>query len=126
MRNLLVTGRLFTVAVWYNRFMTWQVRDRYGNQIYMTAECWLHALEKRPWLADYLDDVLVTIRLGRRTQDPLNLRKYKYYRPCASLQPEFNHIVVVVLFKESANAIGQATPNNYVVNIWAVYMYGER
>ncbi len=30
----------------------WTVQDRYGNIVYMTAERWRHALEKRLWLAD--------------------------------------------------------------------------
>ena len=75
----------------------WTVYDRYGNQIYMTEERWQHALEKRPWLDDLLDDVLTTIQHGRRQQDPLNSQKYKYYWPCQPLMPIFKHMVHVVL-----------------------------
>jgi hypothetical protein len=42
----------------------WEVYDRYGNKIYMTAERWYHALRSRPWLAGYLDEVLITLRQG--------------------------------------------------------------
>lgn len=108
---------------WINR---WILHDRYGNQIYMTKERWEHALEKRPWLDDYLNDVFTTIRRGRRQQDPFNRRKYKYYWPCDQLLPEFNHIVVVVLFKEKINHAGQIIANNYVVNVWTVFIYGRR
>jgi hypothetical protein len=104
--------------------MIWQAQDRYGNVIYMTEERWQHALEKRPWLAGCFDDVIDTIRFGRRHQDPLNARKYKYYWSCPPLEPEYNHLVVVVLFREETKAGNQA-PNNYVVNVWAVYRYDK-
>ena len=63
----------------------WEIYDRYGNKIYMTAERWQHALESRPWLADYHNEVLMTIQRGRRKQDPLKPHKYKYYRHCDDL-----------------------------------------
>jgi len=104
----------------------WEVYDRYGNKIYMTAERWRHALEKRPWLRPYFDQVLQTIRIGRRRQDPLNQFKYKYYWPCPDMEPEYNHITVVVLFRTRLDAGGKTYANNYVLNVWAVYIYGKR
>ncbi|MCW5849274.1 MAG: hypothetical protein KIT87_04260 [Anaerolineae bacterium] len=106
--------------------MTWEVHDRDGRPIYMTSERWQHALEKRPWLAPYLDDVLATIRRGRRHQDPLNPRKYKYYAAWDALRPEFNHLVVIVLFGERLDQMGRTVPNNYVTNVWAVFIYGDK
>jgi hypothetical protein len=44
----------------------WELYDRYGNKIYMTSERWSHAQEKRPWLANHLDQVWETVRRGRR------------------------------------------------------------
>ncbi len=104
----------------------WEVYDRYGNKIYMTAERWQHAQEKRPWLADYFALVLETIRRGRRQQDPLNPQKYKYYWPVSHLEPEYNHLVVIVLFKRQVDERGHTTSNNYVVNVWAVFIYSQR
>ncbi len=104
----------------------WYVYDRYGNKIYMTRERWRHVLNSRPWLADYHDDVLSTLRQGRRKQDSLNPRKYKYYWPCDDLSPDFNHLVVVVLFGERCDNVGQAIANNYVVTAWAVFIYSRR
>ena len=103
----------------------WTVQDRYGNIVYMTAERWQHALEKRPWLADYLEETVDTLRLGRRKQSPLRQNKYKYYRGCDDLLPEYNHIVVVVLFSERLNEEGQYVTNNYVTSVWAVYIYSQ-
>ena len=114
-----------TSAALYNQAMRWQEHDRYGNRIYMTEERWQHALEKRPWLSPYLDEVLETVRRGRRRQDPLNPRKYRYYWPCGTLEPEFNHLVVIVLFGETVDEAGQAIASNYVVNVWAIYIYGR-
>ena len=104
----------------------WQVRDRYGNSIYMTAKRWNHALASRPWLGEFLNQALETVRQGRRQQDPLNPRKYKYYRGYDELLPDYNHLVVVVLFAEQENDVGETVPNNYVTNVWAVYLYGKR
>ena len=84
----------------------WEVYDRYGNKIYMTAERWHHVVESRPWLADYHNEVLTTLRQGRRKQDTLNSRKYKYYWPYNDLLPDFNHLVVVVLFGETTDSKG--------------------
>ena len=104
----------------------WEVYDRYGNKIYMTAERWRHAIESRPWLANYHSEALNTLRQGRRKQDTLNPHKYKYYWPCDDLLPDFNHLVVIVLFGETTNPAGQIVSNNYVTNVWAVFIYGKR
>ena len=92
----------------------------------MTAERWQHAVESRPWLVDYHEQALATLRQGRRKQDPLSPRKYKYYWPCPELLPDFNHLVVIVLMEETTDAQGQIISNNYAVNVWAVFIYGRR
>ena len=101
----------------------WEVHDRYGNAVYMTAERWQHILQSRPWLADYQADILNTLRQGRRKQDMLNPRKYKYYWPCDKLFPDFNHLVVVVLFGETLDKQGRVMANNYVATAYAVFKY---
>ena len=103
-----------------------EVRDRYGNQIYLSSERWEHAVEQRPWLAGHREDVLQALRHGRRRQDPLDSRKYKYYWPCNDLLPEYSHLVVVVRFGEAVDATGRSIPNNYVLTIWSVFIYGTR
>ena len=103
----------------------WRLRDRYGNAVYMTEERWAHALESRPWLDALHGQILETVRQGRRKQDPLNPRKYKYYWPCPDLLPDYNHLVVVVLFGETLSNEGQVIPNNYVLTAWAVFIYSQ-
>jgi len=104
----------------------WEVRDRYGNRIYLTSERWEHAVEQRPWLVGNREDVLQALRQGRRRQDPLDSLKYKYYWPCNDLLPEYSHLVVVVRFGESIDATGRLIPNNYVLTVWSVFIYGKR
>ena len=51
--------------------------------------------------------------------------KYKYYRRCDELLPEYNHIVAVVLFSKQLDEEGQYIADNYVTNVWAVYIYSR-
>ena len=88
----------------------WTVRDRYGNQIYMTEERWRHIVKRHEELAAHFDDVLDAIRQGRRSQDAILPYKYIYLWPCDRLLPEYNRIVVIVIFKEE--------DNNFVVTAW--------
>jgi hypothetical protein len=104
----------------------WEARDRYGNQIYLTSERWDHAVERRPWLAAHRDAALRTLRYGRRRQDPLDPEKYKYYLPCDGLLPDYSHLVVVVRFGEAFDSTRRSVPNNYVLTVWAVFIYGTR
>lgn len=73
-----------------------QIRDRYGNIIQLTEERWAHIVQYHPELEEYYDEVLATIRFGRRRQDALDPLKYKYIRPCLTLPFDMTHIVVVV------------------------------
>lgn len=73
-----------------------QVTDRWGNRITLTDERWRHITEWHPELAEFQDQVLDTIRIGRRRQDPLDPQKYKYSLPVEELPFGLTHIVVVV------------------------------
>src|SRR5207249_2661982 len=76
----------------------WIVHDRYSNEIYLTQERWAYILRYHSQLDGLLEDVLDTLRKGRRRQQPEDPSRYKYYRYCANLPPEYNTIVVVVKF----------------------------
>lgn len=102
------------------------IHDRYGNRVYMTTERWQHILDRRPWLESFHAEVLATVRHGRRRQDPLDAAKYRYYRRCSELLPEYNHLVTLVRFSETSDGTGQAEPNNFVLTAWAVFIYGKR
>ena len=73
-----------------------QVTDRWSNRITLTDERWQHIIEWHPELEGFEDDVLDTIRKGRRRQDPIDPHKYKYLYPVKDLPFGLTHIVVVV------------------------------
>ncbi|MCP4402963.1 MAG: hypothetical protein GY801_37375, partial [bacterium] len=58
----------------------WSVHDRLGNGIYITQERWEHIIDaaNHPEVEAYEEYLKRTLRTGRRTQDPLNPRKYRY------------------------------------------------
>ncbi len=98
----------------------WVVRDRYGNYIYMTEERWHHILESRPELEPFFEQLLETIRAGRRKQDAMIPNEYKYFKEFDSLLPANNHLVVIVVFKTKTEN-GHNIPNNFVITGWASF-----
>ena len=94
----------------------WTLQDRYNNLIYLTEERWQHIIDalNHPEISDYEDYLKLTIQQGRRRQEPLNPRKYRYYHPFDDLPDDVNHIVVIVLFGFDINESGQTVSNNYV------------
>ena len=99
------------------------VQDRWGNEIYITDERWDHILERHEELEGLFDEVLQTLRQGRRRQEALDPNRYRYYRPCALLPPAFNHIVVAVVFRQQETAEGVLRANNFVTSAWGVDIY---
>jgi hypothetical protein len=104
----------------------WTVNDRYGNEIYLSEERWIHILEARPEMEPLLEKFLETIRTGRRKQDTLIPNEYRYYKQYDELSPENNHIVAVVIFKAHLDEAGNYLANNFVVTGWAKYIVPKR
>jgi hypothetical protein len=94
----------------------WIVRDRDGNLIYLTEERWRHIIDpdNHPEVEEYEEALKTTLQKGRRRQEPLNPRKYRYSYSVSGLPDEFNHIVAIVLFGFEVNGQGRTIPNNYV------------
>ena len=99
------------------------VIDRWGNEIYITSERWEHILERHDELTDLFDEVLETLRRGKRRQESLDLNRYRYRRLCLALLPEFNHIIVAVVFRIQIQPDGTEIPNNFVTSAWGVDIY---
>lgn len=97
----------------------WIVRDRYGDEIYLSEERWEHITDRHDELTGRLDDLLDTVRYGRRKQEPLDPQRYRYYRPYSDLLYGFNHIVAIVVFSHTTS--GQ--PNHFVVTAWGAYIH---
>lgn len=94
----------------------WTIQDRDGNPIYLSEERWTHIVgfDNHPEMADFEEELKVTIRRGRRRQEPLNPRKYRYTLTIDSLPDDSNHVVAIVVFGFEVDTRGQTTPNNYV------------
>ena len=103
----------------------WVVQDRYGNEIYLTRERWNHILEYHPELEGLVDDVLNTLKMGRRKQEPTMPYKYRYYRHCDKLLPDYNHIVVIVVFSTRQRPDGTSFRNNFVTTAWPADLLGR-
>lgn len=95
----------------------WETTDRYSNLIYLTQERWQHiiASTNHPEMAEYEQELQDTIRTGRRQQDSLNPRKYRYSKRFQVLAEDNTHIVAIVLFAFVEDDEGQPQANNYVV-----------
>jgi hypothetical protein len=102
----------------------WTVRDRDGNLIYLTEERWRHITddENHPEMADYEEHLKIALRSGRREQEPLNPRKYRYTHFFSNLAEGFNHLVAIVLFGFNINKQGETEQNNYVTTAFLKYM----
>jgi hypothetical protein len=99
----------------------WTVSDRNGREIYITEERWLHILSKHYELIGHLDDVLDTLRRGRRRQERRDPQRYRYQRECLTLRDGNNYITVVVVFSFQEQPDGELAANNFVTTAW-----GER
>jgi hypothetical protein len=95
----------------------WETTDRHGNTIYLTQERWQHIVDaaNHPEMADYESELQETIQTGRRQQDSLNPRKYRYTKRFETLAEDNTHIVGIVLFAFVEGEQGQPKPNNYIV-----------
>jgi len=103
----------------------WTVQDRYGNPIYLTQERWAHiiAANNHPEMEAYEARLKTTLEEGRRRQEPLNPRKYRYYHPFDDLPDDVNHIVAIVLFGFEIDEQGQTIPNNFVATAFFKHIW---
>jgi len=98
----------------------WTSSDRYGNEIYLTQERWEHIVDpvNHPEMLDFEARLRETIRAGRRKQDPLNPRKYRYSKAFDDLDADNTHIVAIVLFRFVERRSGEISPNNCIVTAY--------
>ena len=98
----------------------WMVRDRYGNDIYLTHERWEHIVEpiNHPEMSAYEEHLKETIQSGRRKQASLNPQKYRYVNAFDDLAEDNTHIITIVLFRFSEGPGGEPVPNNYIVTAY--------
>jgi len=92
----------------------WTIHDHDNNPIYLTQERWDHIVENHPEMANVETHLKTTLQRGRRRQEPLNPRKYRYAFFFNDLTEDYNHIVAIVLFGFDVDAQGRTIPNNFV------------
>jgi len=98
----------------------WIVTDRAGREIYLTQERWDHILSTHFELAERREDVLNTVRFGRRKQARRESQTFLYYRRVKDLPEPYDTIVVVVAFRyKSLPGSNEMVVNNFVVTAWA-------
>ncbi len=99
----------------------WTVRDREGNEIYLTQERWEHITHptNHPDMLAYEEELKLTVQQGRRAQDELNPQKYRYSKAFGNLDQENTHIVAFVLFRFREGQSRRPVPNNYIVTAFA-------
>lgn len=93
----------------------WDIYDSGNREIYLTAECWEHIVSKHGELTDHFDDVLDTVRFGRRRQERRDPQRYRYRKVCYTLPDDNNHITVAVIFSFRTLADDTVVENNFVV-----------
>lgn len=96
----------------------WKIRDRQGNEVYLTEERWAHIIGSHPEMSACDEHLKSTIRLGHRKQDTLNPQKYRYTRAFDDLAKDNTHIVAIVLFRFREDDAGEPVANNYVVTAY--------
>lgn len=69
-------------------------------------------------MVDYEDELKVTIQQGRRKQDVLNPRKYRYRMAFDDLAEDNTHVTAIVLFRFQEDEDGTVVPNNYIVTAY--------
>ncbi len=79
----------------------WIQVDRFGNEIYLTAERWAHIVDpdNHPEVEPYFECVRATVRQGRRRQDEFDPRSWEYSLAFPDLPLDYTHIVVAVRFR---------------------------
>ena len=108
----------------------WTVQDKDDNSIYLSEERWLHIVgsDNHPEMLDFEEQLKATISQGRRRQEPLNPRKYRYTLAADDLPDDSNHVVAIVVFGFEVDARGRTTANNYVATAFFkhIRLQGER
>lgn len=92
------------------------VTDGLGNEIYLTEERWQHIIDEHPEMDGWEQQLLETLRLGRRFQDSVRPNVFLYSRNFADLPAGNTTIVVVVRlgFRPDGSA------NNFVLTAYQI------
>jgi hypothetical protein len=106
------------------RGQRWVVNDLDGNPIYLTDERWQHIKDdiNHPEMAAFEEHLKRTIRLGKRQQELLNPRKYRYRLRFDDLPDDFTHLVAIVLMGFDIDEQGKMIANNFVATAYLIHV----
>lgn len=98
----------------------WSVLDRYGNEIYLSAERWQHIIDadNHSELTPFLEEVARTVQRGRRRQDAYDPNSYQYYLTFPHLPDGNTHIVVCVRFRWAVATDGSVKEEKFVTTAY--------
>jgi len=91
------------------------VKDKRGNQIYITDERWEHIHKRHPEIIGFENHVLKTIRVGNRKQLALEPDVFKYSKSFTDLPMNHSKIIVFVKFGQKLDKNNIIMINNFVV-----------
>ena len=77
-------------------------------------------------MEDYPDHLKETIKRGRRQQEPLDPRKYRYIKYFEDLVKDNNHIAAIAMFKLEVDEKGNTVENNFILTAYQKYMKQKR
>ena len=97
------------------------VKDRHGNEIYLTKERWKHALDHPGMEVRLLGATLSALKTGRRKQEPIDPTKYRYKKEFDDLPEDDTPMVVVVKF--GIDRTDPSRANNFVLTAYLVQEY---
>lgn len=93
--------------------MRQEVTDRFGNTVYLTDERWEHIVERHPELEGLREEILSTVRSGKRRQDAMALETFYYKKAFPRLAGRLTAIEVVAVFQWQINQ-----PNNFILTAY--------
>ncbi len=88
----------------------------------MTDERWEHIVEFHEEMIGYKEHLFLTLKRGKRRQDPLDGSIYTYSHRFGDLQAGFNHVIVVVKFGMIIMN-DKKVPNNFVLTAYQKFLY---
>lgn len=95
----------------------WTVHDRYGYHIYLTDERWDHILEFHDEMAYFEDELILTLKRGKRRQDALDASLCTYFCAFNHLPNGHTHIVAIVKFKPT---------DHFILTAYQKIIYSQR
>ena len=94
----------------------WTVKDRQNREVYMTRERWEHIITKHSELRGRREEVLRTVREGKRRQTKRDPQTYCYQMKSQNLPKPYNKILVFVAFRYQHGE--EPSENNFVTTAW--------